>query len=118
MPWQNSRASVSDQTPRPEKALPKPRILVAEDDPVSREIISSRLTKWGYEAVVANDGVEAMAILRNNDAPALAILDWMMPGMDGLEVCVASEAERLFRSSASPREPPSRMSWQDSSRGR
>jgi phosphoserine phosphatase RsbU/P len=86
-PWENSLASVSDQTSQPEKALTKTRILVAEDDPVSRELISSCLTKWAYEVVVANDGLEAMAILRDHDAPSLAILDWMMPGMDGLEVC-------------------------------
>ena len=76
-----------DQRSEPEKALANTRILVAEDDPVSRELISNRLIKWGYEAVVAADGLEAMAILRNNDAPSLAILDWMMPGMDGLEIC-------------------------------
>ena len=97
MPWENSQASVSDQASRAEQAPARTRILIAEDDPVSREIISSRLTKWGYEAVLANDGVEAMAILRNNDAPSLAILDWMMPGMDGLEVCRrAREVEKVI----------------------
>ena len=65
----------------------KTRILVAEDDPVSRTLISSRLQKWGYDVVVTNDGVEAMAVLRGRNAPALAILDWSMPGMDGLEIC-------------------------------
>ena len=87
MPWENSQASVPDQASQPEKALAKTRILVAEDDPVSRELISNRLIKWDYEPVVAHDGLEAINILRSNDAPALAILDWMMPGMDGLEVC-------------------------------
>lgn len=87
MPWEISQASVPDQASQPEKALVKTRILVAEDDPVSRELISSRLIKWDYEPVVAHDGLEAINILRSNDAPALAILDWMMPGMDGLEVC-------------------------------
>ena len=60
---------------------------MAEDDPVSRELISGWLSKWDYEPVVVNDGLEAMTILRSNDAPSVAILDWMMPGMDGLEVC-------------------------------
>jgi diguanylate cyclase (GGDEF)-like protein len=45
------------------------------------------LTKWGYDAVMARDGVEAWQVLQAPDAPRLAILDWMMPGMDGPEVC-------------------------------
>jgi len=60
---------------------------VAEDDAVSRELICARLTKWGYEVVVTQNGTEAMTALRKKDAPSLAILDWMMPGMDGLEIC-------------------------------
>jgi DNA-binding response OmpR family regulator len=63
------------------------RILVAEDDPVSRTLISNRLEKWGYDVVITSDGAEAMAVLRGRDAPSLAILDWSMPGMDGLEIC-------------------------------
>lgn len=65
----------------------KARILVAEDDPVSRELICTRLAKWGYQVVATEDGVQAMTVLRRSDAPTLAILDWMMPGMDGLEIC-------------------------------
>lgn len=81
----------------PAETVPKTRILVAEDDAVSRELISARLTKWGYEVVVTQNGSEAMAELRKKDAPALAILDWMMPGMDGLEVCRrVREADRML----------------------
>ncbi len=87
MPWENSQAPTSDQAGTAESLQRKTRILVAEDDAVSRELILSRLNKWGYEAVIANDGLEAMTILRNHDAPSLAILDWMMPEMDGLEIC-------------------------------
>jgi DNA-binding response OmpR family regulator len=65
----------------------KARILVAEDDPVSRSLISTRLEKWGYDVVITHDGAEAMAVMRGRDAPTLAILDWSMPGMDGLEIC-------------------------------
>ena len=61
--------------------------VVAEDDPVSRELISSRLVKWGYEVVATQNGTEAIMMLRKKDAPSLAILDWMMPGMDGPEIC-------------------------------
>ncbi|HMJ04638.1 MAG TPA: response regulator [Chthoniobacterales bacterium] len=79
-------------TPSPEHAVvagsaPRTTILVAEDDPVSRELICTRLAKWGYDVIVARDGSEAMSVLRGKDAPALAVLDWMMPGMDGLEIC-------------------------------
>src|SRR5439155_18179048 len=63
------------------------RILIAEDDPVSCEILATRLQKWGYDVVIARDGHEAMGFMRSANAPALAVLDWMMPGMDGIEVC-------------------------------
>ena len=52
-----------------------------------RELICARLAAWGYEVIVAQNGTEAIMALRKKDAPALAILDWMMPGMDGLEIC-------------------------------
>jgi DNA-binding response OmpR family regulator len=71
----------------PEGSTPKTRILVAEDDPISRELISARLKSWGYEPVIAQNGTEAIMALRKPDAPTLVILDWMMPGMDGLEIC-------------------------------
>jgi DNA-binding response OmpR family regulator len=74
----------------------KTRILVAEDDPVSRTLISTRLIKWGYDVVITNDGAEAMAALRRRDAPTVAILDWSMPKMDGLEICRRlREAEQM-----------------------
>ena len=63
------------------------KILLAEDDPVSRHRLSATLTKWGHEIVVARNGAEAWAVLQHADAPRLAILDWMMPTMSGLEVC-------------------------------
>jgi sigma-B regulation protein RsbU (phosphoserine phosphatase) len=63
------------------------RILIAEDDPVSRRVLESTLRRWGYEVVVTKDGEEAWAALQAADAPPLVVLDWMMPGLDGLEVC-------------------------------
>ena len=80
-------ASPPDSQEAPANAPSKTPILVAEDDPVSRTLISNRLEKWGYAPVVTHDGHEAMAVLRGRDAPSLAILDWSMPGMDGLEIC-------------------------------
>jgi DNA-binding response OmpR family regulator len=63
------------------------RILIADDDPVSRRLLQLTLTTWGYEVIVAGDGVEAWRMLQGQDAPLVAILDWMMPGLDGIEVC-------------------------------
>jgi diguanylate cyclase (GGDEF)-like protein len=63
------------------------RILIAEDEPVSRLLLERFLQQWGYEVVSASDGDEAWWILQREDAPHLAVLDWMMPGMDGATIC-------------------------------
>jgi two-component system, cell cycle response regulator len=63
------------------------RILVAEDDAVSRRLLETRLSRWGYQVTDASNGEEAWSCLQQEDAPHLLILDWMMPGMDGIEVC-------------------------------
>jgi sigma-B regulation protein RsbU (phosphoserine phosphatase) len=63
------------------------KILIAEDDRVSRCILEATLVKWGYEVSVTFDGRQAWDALQREDAPSLAILDIMMPGMDGLEIC-------------------------------
>jgi two-component system, cell cycle response regulator len=62
------------------------RILIAEDDPVSRRVLQAHLSKWGYQVVVTKNGLEAWNVLQKDDPPPLAILDWMMPAMDGTEV--------------------------------
>ena len=62
-------------------------VLIAEDNPVSRRHLKMILTRWGYEVVLASDGNEAWQILQKEGAPPLAILDWMMPGMEGIEIC-------------------------------
>jgi len=63
------------------------RILIADDSIVSRHLLDATLRKWGYEVVVACDGLEAWDILQSPDAPKLVILDWVMPGLTGPEVC-------------------------------
>jgi len=72
------------------------KILVAEDDPVSRRLLEVTLRKWGYEVVTCADGQAAWEALKAPDAPQLVILDWMMPRLDGLQVCknVRNPAER------------------------
>ncbi len=62
-------------------------ILIAEDDFTSRATLAAVLRKCGHEVTETCTGLEAWEVLRKPDAPRLAILDWMMPGLDGLEVC-------------------------------
>lgn len=62
------------------------RILVADDDPTSRTILSASLRKWEFEPCVVQDGAQAWEILSGPDAPHIALLDWTMPELDGLEV--------------------------------
>ena len=65
----------------------KGTILIAEDDVVSRRLLEATLAKWGYRVIAVTNGVEALRVLQGEDAPSLAIVDWMMPGMEGPEVC-------------------------------
>jgi DNA-binding response OmpR family regulator len=75
------------------------KILIAEDDMISRHLLETTLIRWGYEVVVTCDGTAAWEVLHSTDAPPLAILDWMMPGLDGVEVC------RRVRRAAMPMPP-------------
>jgi DNA-binding response OmpR family regulator len=103
-PWQIADAGMPDQpkateldTRRAIARFAQLPIVVAEDDPVSRTLISNLMEKWGFKAVVTEDGHEAMKALRAEHGPALAILDWMMPDMDGLQVCRRiREAGKVF----------------------
>lgn len=63
------------------------KILIAEDDFTMRNLLKALLTKRGHDVVVTVNGAEAWDKMQKPDAPRLAILDWMMPEMDGLEVC-------------------------------
>jgi len=63
------------------------RILIAEDEAVSRRVLEARLIKWGYEVVITSHGQGAWETLQRDDAPPLAILDVMMPEIDGIELC-------------------------------
>jgi sigma-B regulation protein RsbU (phosphoserine phosphatase) len=63
------------------------RVLIADDDRGSRTIVSAMLQKAGFEVEAVADGQQAWDALQNPDRPALAIMDWMMPGLDGPEIC-------------------------------
>jgi len=63
------------------------QILIAEDDAVSRRLLEATLRRWDYEVIVTCDGQQALDALQAPDAPSLAILDWMMPLVDGPQIC-------------------------------
>ncbi len=63
------------------------KILIADDEPVSRHMLRGFLVKWGYEVVTADDGNAAWEQLKSPDGPRMALLDWMMPGQNGVDVC-------------------------------
>ena len=68
------------------------KVLVADDSTIYRETLKGLLLSWHYEVVLASDGDEAMAILSGQDAPRLALLDSVMPGLSGPELCQAVRA--------------------------
>ena len=70
------------------------KILIAEDDSASRRLLETLLSNWQYEVTSCVDGNEAWEALKSDDAPSLVILDWMMPGIDGIEVCSRVRAAR------------------------
>jgi len=82
------------EAPSPEETVPSQpqnkrchKILVAEDNPVVRKGLSNFLLKWGYEPVEADNGDQAWSILEADISISLAILDWNIPGLSGMQVC-------------------------------
>ncbi len=63
------------------------RVLVADDDSVTRHLLKVSLERWKYEVILAEDGTQALKALFEEDAPKIAILDWVMPGKDGIDIC-------------------------------
>ncbi len=74
------------------------KVLIAEDEPVSRKLLESNLRKWGHEVVVTADGEAAIEAFSGDSAIRMVILDWMMPEKDGLAVCraIKDKQERPF----------------------
>jgi len=63
------------------------KILVAEDDSLSRMMLEKALRQAGYEVIAVENGARALKELKKEDAPRLALLDWIMPGTDGVSIC-------------------------------
>lgn len=68
------------------------KILIADDDATNRKVLGAALTRLGYEVKVTTDGHQAWEVLQQSDAPEMAILDWLMPGMTGPEICMKLRA--------------------------
>jgi DNA-binding response OmpR family regulator len=68
------------------------KVLIAEDDVVSRRVLEVMVARWGYEVVLAGDGEAAWQILQQDSPPEIALLDWIIPGLDGLQVCERTRA--------------------------
>ena len=62
-------------------------VLIAEDDPIFRHLLESWLQKWNYRVTAVENGMDAWNVFQQPHPPQMAILDWMMPGMDGIELC-------------------------------
>ena len=74
------------------------RILVVDDDPVTLHMVVYRLRQWGHEVISCMDGAAAWKVLKDGMVPDIAILDWMMPGMNGLDLCqkIRSQTDRPY----------------------
>ena len=66
---------------------PSGSVLIAEDDPIFRHVLQSWLQRWNYRVTAVGNGLDAWKALQEKDAPKMAVLDWIMPGMDGIELC-------------------------------
>lgn len=63
------------------------RVLLAEDDAVTRRLLEAQMTRFGFEVMAVADGLQAWDVLQSPDAPSLVVLDWSMPGLDGPDIC-------------------------------
>ncbi len=77
-------------TPRSQK------VLIADDDPPTRVLLRAAIQQWGYVAVEAKDGEEAWEILQKEDSPRLLIIDWLMPKLDGIGLCLRIKQELIY----------------------
>lgn len=78
---------LSGSIPSPGPSPAVDAVLIAEDDPIFRHILQSWLQRWNYQVTAVGNGLDAWEALQKTDAPKMAVLDWIMPGMDGVELC-------------------------------
>ena len=73
------------------------KVLIADDDPPTRVLLRAAISQWGYSVIEAKDGEEAWEILQAVDAPRLLILDWLMPKLDGIDLCRRIKQDNVYR---------------------
>jgi DNA-binding response OmpR family regulator len=74
-------------TPEAQEKKPPLKVLIADDDPPTRVLLRAAISQWGYQVIEAQNGEEAWNLLQQADAPRLIILDWLMPKIDGIDLC-------------------------------
>ena len=74
------------------------KILIADDEPVSRMRLAHAMRAWGHDVLAAHDGIDAWSRINACEEPMLLVIDWMMPGIDGLELCrrVRADPDKRF----------------------
>jgi DNA-binding response OmpR family regulator len=85
--WQTAADAPREAAPTPPRLSSRVPIIIAEDDPVSQTLLAAVLRNAGYDPVVTSNGSDAMTALRLQQKACVAVVDWMMPEMDGAEVC-------------------------------
>lgn len=81
VPRNKTRRALGDLFP------PPVAVLIADDNPISRRILQTWLQQWHYNVTAVENGSDAWKVLQDDNAPQLAVLDWVMPGLDGIELC-------------------------------
>ncbi len=72
-------------------------VLIADDDPPTRMLLKAAVSQWGFQIIEAGDGEAAWEILQKKNPPQLLILDWLMPKLDGLGLCLRIKNELNIR---------------------
>ncbi len=81
------KPTATEEQKIPDSATRNGSILLAEDSPVYRQLISAHVKEWGFDCICAKDGKQAWKLLSKQDAPRLTILDWVLPEIDGVDIC-------------------------------
>lgn len=90
-PAEKPKSSAASPKSAPKRVI---KVLLAEDNPVVRKGLNNFVKKWGYEPVEAENGDDAWNILENDPSIRLAIIDWNLPGLNGMQVCQRLRAKR------------------------